>query len=182
MFIGEGPGFEEDRQGRPFVGRAGQLLDKMIAAMGLNREEVFIANIAKCHPMTDPTNPDLHGNDRAPNSGEIASCRKYLEQQIAIILPEYVVALGGVSAKALIADTKSLGALRGKFHNLHLDTVELKRPVKIFYYLPPAAKQAQSGAEKRRLGRFANGHGGNGFKTRQITFLTSFLYVPQKWF
>lgn len=148
MFIGEGPGYEEDRQGRPFVGRAGQLLDKMIAAMGLKREEVFIANIAKCHPMTDPTNPDLHGNDRAPNSGEIASCRKYLEQQIAIILPEYVVALGGVSAKALIADTKSLGALRGKFHNLHLDTAELKRPVKILATYHPAALLRNPGWKK----------------------------------
>ena len=87
MFIGEGPGFDEDRQGRPFVGRAGQLLDKMIAAMGLSREKVFIANIAKCHPMIDPLHPEKHGNDRAPNAGEIACCRKYLEQQIAIICP-----------------------------------------------------------------------------------------------
>lgn len=148
MFVGEGPGFDEDRQGRPFVGRAGQLLDKMIAAMGLKREEVFIANIAKCHPMTDPSNPDLHGNDRAPNAGEIASCRKYLEQQIAIILPEYIVALGGVSAKALISDAKSLGALRGKFHNLHLDTVELKRPVKILATYHPAALLRNPGWKK----------------------------------
>ena len=65
MFVGEGPGFDEDRQGRPFVGRAGQLLDKMIAAMGLKREQVFIANIAKCHPMTDPLHPEKHGNDRS---------------------------------------------------------------------------------------------------------------------
>ena len=85
MFVGEGPGFDEDRQGRPFVGRAGQLLDKMIAAMGLKREQVFIANIAKCHPMTDPLHPEKHGNDRAPNAAEIACCRKYIEQQIAII-------------------------------------------------------------------------------------------------
>ena len=104
MFVGEGPGYDEDRQGRPFVGRAGQLLDKMIAAMGLTREQVFIANIAKCHPMTDPLHPEKHGNDRAPNAGEIACCRKFLEQQIAIICPKYIVALGGVSAKALISD------------------------------------------------------------------------------
>ena len=139
MFVGEGPGFDEDRQGRPFVGRAGQLLDKMIAAMGLKREDVFIANIAKCHPMVDPQHPENHGNDRAPNAEEIAFCRKYIEKQISIILPEYVVALGGVSAKALIADAKSLGALRGKFHNLSLDSVSLARPVKILATYHPAA-------------------------------------------
>ena len=139
MFVGEGPGFDEDRQGRPFVGRAGQLLDKMIVAMGLTREQVFIANIAKCHPMIDPQHPDKHSNDRAPNNGEIACCRKYLEQQIAIICPKYIVALGGVSAKALISDAKSLGALRGQFHNLSLDSVKLPRPVKIIATFHPAA-------------------------------------------
>ena len=139
MFIGEGPGYDEDRQGRPFVGRAGQLLTKMILAMGLTREEVYIANIAKCHPMTDPLHPEKHGNDRAPNSQEIACCRKYLEQQIAIINPKYVIALGGVAAKALISDASSLGALRGKFHNLHLDSIELKAPVQILATYHPAA-------------------------------------------
>ena len=133
MFVGEGPGFDEDRQGRPFVGRAGQLLDKMIAAMGLKREQVFIANIAKCHPMTDPLHPEKHGNDRAPNAEEIACCRKYIEKQISIICPKYVVALGGVSAKALIADAKSLGALRGKFYDLHLDSVTT-RPAPLKYW------------------------------------------------
>ena len=139
MFVGEGPGFDEDHKGRPFIGRAGQLLDKMIAAMGLKREEVFIANIAKCHPMVNPENPEAHGNDRAPNAGEIAVCRKFLERQIAAISPKYVVALGGVAAKALISDTNSLGALRGKFHTLHLDSVELKKPVKIIATFHPAA-------------------------------------------
>lgn len=148
MFVGEGPGYDEDRQGRPFVGRAGQLLDKMIAAMGLKREEVFIANIAKCHPMIDPQHPDKHGNDRAPNAQEIACCRKYLERQIAIIMPEYVVALGGVSAKALIADAKSLGALRGKFYNLSLDSVTLPRPVKILATFHPAALLRNPGWKK----------------------------------
>lgn len=139
MFVGEGPGFDEDRQGRPFVGRAGQLLDKMILAMGLTREKVFIANIAKCHPMTDPLHPEKHGNDRAPNAQEIACCRKYIERQIAIVCPKYVVALGGVAAKALISDATSLGALRGKFHNLHLDSVELPKPVQIIATFHPAA-------------------------------------------
>ncbi len=148
MFVGEGPGFDEDRQGRPFVGRAGQLLDKMIAAMGLTREQVYIANIAKCHPMVDPLHPDKHGNDRAPNAGEIACCRKYLEQQIAIICPKYIVALGGVSAKALIADAKSLGALRGQFYDLHLDNVKLPRPVKILATFHPAALLRNPGWKK----------------------------------
>jgi len=139
MFIGEGPGFDEDHKGRPFIGRAGQLLDKMIAAMGLKREDVFIANIAKCHPMVNPENPEAHGNDRVPNAGEIAVCRKFLERQIAAISPKYVVALGGVAAKALISDTNSLGALRGKFHTLHLDSVELKNPIKIIATFHPAA-------------------------------------------
>ncbi len=139
MFVGEGPGFDEDRQGRPFVGRAGQLLDKMILAMGLTRETVFIANIAKCHPMTDPLHPEKHGNDRAPNAQEIACCRKYIEQQISIVCPKYVVALGGVAAKALISDASSLGALRGKFHTLHLDSVELPKPVQIIATFHPAA-------------------------------------------
>ncbi len=139
MFVGEGPGFDEDRQGRPFVGRAGQLLDKMILAMGLAREKVFIANIAKCHPMVDPLHPEKHGNDRAPNAQEIACCRKYIEQQIAIVCPKYVIALGGVAAKALISDAASLGALRGKFHNLHLDSVQLPKPVQIIATYHPAA-------------------------------------------
>ena len=148
MFVGEGPGFDEDRQGRPFVGRAGQLLDKMILAMGLTREQVYIANIAKCHPMIDPLHPDKHGNDRAPNAGEIACCRKYLEQQIAIICPKYIVALGGVSAKALIADAKSLSALRGQFYDLRLDSVSLPRNVQILATFHPAALLRNPGWKK----------------------------------
>ena len=148
MFVGEGPGYDEDRQGRPFVGRAGQLLDKMISAMGLAREKVFIANIAKCHPMTDPLHPEKHGNDRAPNAEEIACCRKYIEQQIAIICPRYVVALGGVAAKALIADAKSLGALRGRFYNLQLDSVSLPKPVQIIATFHPAALLRNPGWKK----------------------------------
>lgn len=139
MFIGEGPGFDEDHKGRPFIGRAGQLLDKMILAMGLSREQVFIGNIAKCHPMIDPSNPEKHGNDRPPQPPEIAACRRYIEQQISIIQPQYVVALGGVAAKALISDAKSLGALRGRFYDLQLDTVKLSKPVKIIATYHPAA-------------------------------------------
>jgi DNA polymerase len=148
MFVGEGPGYEEDRQGRPFVGKAGQLLDKIIAAMGFTREEVFIANMVKCHPMVDPSDPDKRGNDRAPNSDEIATCRRYVEQQINAISPDYIVALGGVAAKSLIMEAKSLSAIRGKIYNLELSTLQLNKPVKILATFHPAALLRNPGWKK----------------------------------
>lgn len=148
MFVGEGPGYEEDRQGRPFVGRAGQLLDKIIAAMGFTREEVFIANIVKCHPMVDPSNPDKRSNDRAPYPDEIAVCRRYLEQQIKTISPDYVVALGGVAAKTLISQNQTFGAVRGKIFDLNLTCVELDKPVKILATFHPAALLRNPGWKK----------------------------------
>ncbi|MFH0947509.1 MAG: uracil-DNA glycosylase [Elusimicrobiota bacterium] len=117
MFVGEGPGFDEDRLGRPFVGRSGQLLDKIILAMGMKREDVFIANMVKCHPMIDPSNPDERGNDRKPTSDEINGCICYLEKQIEIIKPKIICALGSVSATALTGIKAPLGELRGKFHD-----------------------------------------------------------------
>ncbi|MGN0023166.1 MAG: uracil-DNA glycosylase [Elusimicrobiaceae bacterium] len=148
MFVGEGPGYEEDRQGRPFVGRAGQLLDKIIAAMGFSREEVFIANIVKCHPMIDPTNPDKRSNDRAPKSDEIAVCRRYLEQQIKTVSPDYVVALGGVAAKTLISEVQPFGSIRGKILDLKLSCVTLDKPVKIMATFHPAALLRNPGWKK----------------------------------
>lgn len=139
MFIGEGPGFDEDRQGRPFVGRAGQLLDKIIDAMGFKREEIFIANMVKCHPMKDPSNPDNHGNDRAPNQEEIALCRRYIEQQIAIISPDFIVALGSVAGRSLIKDTPTFSAIRGKIYDLDLTYAEPSKPIKILATFHPAA-------------------------------------------
>lgn len=139
MFVGEGPGYDEDRQGRPFVGRAGQLLDKIIAAMGFTREEVFIANMVKCHPMTDPSDPEKRGNDRAPNQDEIAVCRRYIEQQIAAVNPTHVVALGGVAAKSLIYSAPSLGAVRGKIYELELTYAQPAKPIKILATFHPAA-------------------------------------------
>lgn len=106
MFVGEAPGADEDRQGRPFVGRAGQLLDKVIAAMGLNRSDVFIGNILKCRP---PENRD-------PRADEIICCLPYLQKQIETINPEILVALGAHAAKTLLNTTKSIGELRGQFH------------------------------------------------------------------
>jgi DNA polymerase len=109
MFVGEGPGADEDAQGRPFVGRAGQLLDKVIAAMGLKRSDVFIGNILKCRP---PENRD-------PRADEIISCLPYLQRQIEIINPEIIVALGAHAARTLLNTTKPIGQLRGQFHEYY---------------------------------------------------------------
>ena len=109
MFVGEGPGADEDAQGRPFVGRAGQLLDKVISAMGLKRSEVFIGNILKCRP---PENRD-------PRADEIINCLPYLQRQIEIINPEIIVALGAHAAKTLLNTTKPIGELRGQFHEYY---------------------------------------------------------------
>jgi DNA polymerase len=148
MFIGEGPGYDEDRQGRPFVGRAGQLLDKIIAAMGFKREEVFIGNMVKCHPMTDPSDPEKRGNDRAPGLDEIARCRRYIENQINAIGPDYIVALGGVAAKSLIRDSSSLSSIRGRLYNLELSEVQLKKTIKILATYHPAALLRNPGWKK----------------------------------
>jgi len=109
MFVGEGPGADEDAQGRPFVGRAGQLLDKVITAMGLKRNDVFIGNILKCRP---PENRD-------PRADEIINCLPYLQRQIEIINPEIIVALGAHAARTLLNTTKPIGQLRGQFHEYY---------------------------------------------------------------
>ena len=139
MFVGEGPGYDEDRQGRPFVGRAGQLLDKIITAMGFSRQEVFIANIVKCHPMVDPSRPDKHSNDRPPNSNEIAVCRRYLEQQIETVSPKYIIALGKIATQTLISETTPAAELRGKIYDLKLSCLELDMPIKIMATYHPSA-------------------------------------------
>ena len=109
MFVGEGPGADEDAQGRPFVGRAGQLLDRMIAAMGLERSDVYICNVLKCRP---PENRD-------PKPDEIISCLPFLQRQIEMINPEIIVALGAHAARALLDNNKSIGQLRGIFHEYY---------------------------------------------------------------
>ncbi len=118
MFIGEGPGYDEDHTGRPFVGRAGQLLDKILAAMGLDRQKVYIANIVKCHPMIDPEDPQKRGNDRPPTPQEISFCRNYLEQQIEIIAPKAIVTLGNVPSRFMLNETLGISQLRGKSYNV----------------------------------------------------------------
>ncbi len=107
MFVGEGPGADEDAQGEPFVGRAGQLLNNMIKAMGIEREQVYIANIVKCRPP---------GN-RTPEREECATCSPFLMRQIAVVKPKVVVALGAVAAKTLLAMSASMMQLRGRFYD-----------------------------------------------------------------
>jgi uracil-DNA glycosylase len=108
MFVGEGPGAEEDQQGIPFVGRAGQLLTQIIGAMGYERDQVYIANVVKCRP------PD----NRNPEPDEIAACEPFLHRQIEVIRPRVVVALGKFAAQTLLRTTESISRLRGHFHRL----------------------------------------------------------------
>ncbi len=107
VFVGEAPGADEDAQGLPFVGRAGQLLTKIIEAMGLTREDVYICNILKCRP---PQN-------RNPLPEEIAACEPFLKKQLQIIAPSYICALGSFAAKALLRTETPITALRGRFHS-----------------------------------------------------------------
>ena len=106
MFIGEAPGADEDQQGEPFVGRAGQLLTNMIKAMGIGREQVYIANIIKCRPP----------NNRTPERDECETCSPFLMRQIATIKPKVIVALGAVAAKTLLAINDSMSNLRGRWY------------------------------------------------------------------
>ena len=107
MFIGEGPGADEDQQGEPFVGRAGQLLNKMIEAMGLNRSDVYIANVVKCRPP---------GN-RTPERDECETCMPFLMRQVEAINPKVIVALGAVAAKNLLQMNSSMGEMRARSYD-----------------------------------------------------------------
>lgn len=109
MLIGEAPGREEDLEGAPFVGAAGKLLDKMLAAINFKREDIFIANILKCRP---PENRD-------PQPDEIEACKPHLLQQIKLIQPKIICALGRISAQVLLQTKSALGQLRGKFHDFN---------------------------------------------------------------
>lgn len=106
LIVGEAPGADEDRQGEPFVGRAGQLLNSMLRAVGLAREQVYIANVLKCRP---PGNRD-------PNPSEAAECLPYLEQQIALLKPKIMLAVGRIAAQNLLRTDKTLGSLRQQVH------------------------------------------------------------------
>lgn len=110
MFVGEGPGEDEDRKGLPFVGKAGQLLTRIIEAMGLTRDRVYIANIIKCRP---PRN-------RNPEPDEIASCSPFIQRQIEIIRPRVICALGTFAAQTLLGTGQKISQLRGRFHDFHI--------------------------------------------------------------
>ena len=124
--MGEGPGADEDAQGRPFVGRAGKLLDKIIEACGLKRSDVFICNILKCRP---PGNRD-------PKPDEIINCLPYLQRQLETINPEIIVALGAHAAKTLLDTNKPIGQLRGQFHEYY--TGMGRPPIKLMPTYHPA--------------------------------------------
>jgi uracil-DNA glycosylase len=105
VFVGEGPGQEEDRQGLPFVGRAGKLLTQMIEAMGLERKDVYICNVVKCRP---PSN-------RTPENDETSTCQPFLERQLAVIRPKVIVCLGNVASQALLGGGEPMARVRGKW-------------------------------------------------------------------
>lgn len=108
MFVGEGPGADEDAKGLPFLGPAGELLDKIILAMGLARSQVYLANVVKCRP---PQN-------RQPTGEEVQSCAPFLKAQIEALSPKVIVALGNTAASAILGSTETMASLRGRFHAL----------------------------------------------------------------
>ena len=140
MFVGEGPGEEEDLKGEPFVGKAGQLLTKMIVAMGLTREQVYIANIVKCRPDMPAGVP---GN-RKQTRDEMDTCVPYLRAQIDIIKPRALVALGATAIEGLVGATGPMGAMRGKF-------VEYRGVPVMPTYHPSYLLRNQSNTEKRKV-------------------------------
>ena len=138
VFIGEGPGADEDAQGLAFVGRAGKLLTDMITAMGLTRDEVFIGNIVKCRP---PENRD-------PLPDEIRSCRPYLKRQLELIAPEVIVALGAHAARTLLQSDEPIGKLRGQFFDYRFSETSL--PAKLMPTYHPAYLLRNYSVDNRR--------------------------------
>lgn len=133
MFIGEGPGENEDLTGRPFVGRAGQLLDKMIQAMGLQREQVYIANVVKCRPP----------NNRAPMPDETAACTPYLLEQIETIRPQAIVTLGLPATRFILQQDLSMGKMRGIWHDWRgLKVMPTYHPSYVLRSYTPATRAA----------------------------------------
>jgi DNA polymerase len=140
MFIGEAPGADEDQQGEPFVGRAGQLLTRIIKAMGFARQDVYIANILKCRPDM----PAGSFGNRAPTPAEMQMCRPYLVEQIDIIQPKVLVALGAVAVEGLLGTRGTMRELRGRWHSYS------GTPLMITYH-PAYLLRNQSPSEKRKV-------------------------------
>src|SRR3984893_4467555 len=140
MFIGEAPGADEDAQGEPFVGRAGQLLTKIIKAMGFPREEVYIANVLKCRPDV----PAGSFGNRPPTPREMQTCRPYLMEQIDIIKPKVIVALGAVAVEGLLGTRAPMRELRGRWNSFN------GTPLMVTYH-PAYLLRNQSPSEKRKV-------------------------------
>lgn len=134
LVIGEAPGAEEDRQGEPFVGRAGKLLDAMLLAIGLTRQQVFIANILKCRP------PD----NRDPRPEEIRSCHRFLQHQIQLIQPKVILAAGRIAAQSLLETQQPIGRLRGRQHVYGSDYLPLIPTYHPAYLLRSPSQKAKS--------------------------------------
>lgn len=137
LIIGEAPGAEEDRQGEPFVGRAGQLLNSMLLALGIERKQVFIANILKCRPP----------NNRDPKPEEASACRGYLSRQISLIQPKVILAVGRISAQNLLGIDTPIGKMRGKVYQLECAGNSPSVPVVVTYH---PAYLLRSPQEKRK--------------------------------
>ncbi len=133
MIVGEAPGAEEDRRGEPFVGRAGQLLDAMLLAIGLRREEVYIANVLKCRPP----------NNRDPRPEEVEQCEPYLRRQVALVQPRLILAVGRIAAQNLLKTNAPLSRLRGRVHHYG----ESETPLVVTYH---PAYLLRSPLEKRK--------------------------------
>ena len=140
MFVGEAPGADEDAQGEPFVGRAGQLLTRIIKAMGFARDDVYIANILKCRPDM----PAGSFGNRAPTPLEMQTCRPYLIEQIDIIQPKLIVALGAAAVEGLLGTRGTMRDLRGRWHSFN------GTPLMITYH-PAYLLRNQSPSEKRKV-------------------------------
>ena len=144
MFVGEGPGADEDAQGLPFVGRAGQLLNNMINAMGLQREQVYIANVVKCRP---PGNRD-------PETDEVQACRPYLDRQIQLVRPRLIVALGRIAAQRLLSTDAPLSKLRGPLYEYGSDHTPVLITYHPAYLLRSPGEKAKSWADLKRVHQF----------------------------
>jgi DNA polymerase len=140
MFIGEAPGADEDARGEPFVGRAGQLLTKIIAAMGFTRAEVYIANVLKCRPDM----PRGSSGNRPPTPEEMQTCLPYLAEQIDIIQPKVLVALGATAVEGLLGMRSTMREMRGRWHSHH------ETPLMITYH-PSYLLRNQAPSEKRKV-------------------------------
>jgi uracil-DNA glycosylase len=140
MFIGEAPGADEDAQGEPFVGRAGQLLTKIIAAMGFSRTDVYIANVLKCRPDM----PRGSSGNRPPTPEEMQTCLPYLAEQIGIIQPKVLVALGATAVEGLLGTRGPMHTMRGRWHEHH------ETPLMITYH-PSYLLRNQAPSEKRKV-------------------------------